>query len=271
MNFVGQEINRSVINNFVKNDCFPRFVVIEGVQHSGRKYLAKYISKQLDAVEIYAESGVEGVRQCISNAYKTPVPVCYILRSEDLTVNALNSLLKVTEEPPKQAYFIIIVNTKMELTATLRSRCQIIEMEDYTKSQLWHFSKDEKVLYYANTPGMCKILSEINLEEMEKFCLDIVEKIGKVSGVNSLKIPQKFKLKDSDDGYDLDVFFYLLKQILFQKALESKDCLYFRYFIETIKCKSDLNRKGIKKDSILDMWIMKLRDIYNEEESNATL
>lgn len=268
-NFIGQEINRHNIDTMLEENSLPRFIVIRGKEHSGRAFMAGYISYRLGAVKIFAESGVDGVRQCISNAYKTPVPVCYIFRDADnLSLAALNSMLKIVEEPPKQAYFILTMTEGSFLIPTLISRCLMVDMEPYTTSQLWRFNKDELILKYADSPGTCKILESIDLADLVSFCNSILDNVAEVTTCNALKIVNRLKLKDSDDGFEPDIFLQVFGITALDRitALNSDlDKVYARCVIISYKYLSQIKKKSIKKSSTMDMFILELKKCLQEE------
>lgn len=74
--------------------------------------------------------GVEQVRGLIEQFGYTShgggARVAIVSLAEQLTVSAANSLLKTLEEPPADAYLLLVSNVPGRLPATLRSRCQRI-------------------------------------------------------------------------------------------------------------------------------------------------
>lgn len=87
---------------------FPRFVVITGQKGQGKKYLAKQIAKKLNYPIIVSEIKIENIRQIIELSYKHTEPIIYLIPDADkMSLGAKNSLLKVIEEPPNNAYFIM--------------------------------------------------------------------------------------------------------------------------------------------------------------------
>ena len=74
---------------------------------------------------------VEQVRDVINDAYVKPFEnekKVYIFRyGDDITQQAQNALLKILEEPPAYAVFIILAENTNSLLATIRSRCSTIK------------------------------------------------------------------------------------------------------------------------------------------------
>lgn len=274
---VGQRNNLEYLQACVDTNSFPRFLILTGPKGSGRKTLAKYITKKcLKAYEIYPEKGVEAVREAVENAYRCAGTTVYVFPDADkMSTQAKNAILKVTEEPPKQAYFIMTVESMNNTLATLKSRGTEIAMETYSKSELIEFKKpnnsmEELALDVATTPGQYLALIDADVENFYTFCEKVLDNIAVVTGVNAFKIGDNFKFKEEGTGYDPALFFECVKHICFSRVMKSNSkeelsCLY-----QTIKCVNSYSREltitGVKKDSTFDMWILSMRDIWKEVE-----
>lgn len=86
-----------------------------------------YLRKDKDKASV----GVDNVReQVIAEVYLKPRnarrKIFIIEQGDDLSVEAQNALLKVLEEPPPYATFIICVTSKEKLLSTVLSRSQVI-------------------------------------------------------------------------------------------------------------------------------------------------
>ena len=86
----------------------------------------KVISVQPDKSSI----GIEQVRGMQKEAYLKPfmsrAKVYIIENAERMTEEASNSLLKILEEPPGQAFFILTTSSPRMLIPTITSRCQAV-------------------------------------------------------------------------------------------------------------------------------------------------
>ena len=76
---------------------------------------------------------VELIRQLQADAYIRPNEgrhkVYLIPRAQDMTENAQNALLKLIEEPPAYAVFLLIADNADRLLPTVRSRCAELRLE----------------------------------------------------------------------------------------------------------------------------------------------
>ena len=146
----------------------PHAIIIEGEQGTGRHTLAKYIAagavcpnenvpcgeckschisevgSHPDIMVVSAEDGkksisVDTVRKLRTEAYLKPNiserRVFIIDPADAMSDISQNALLKVLEEPPKSAMFILIVSRISALLATVRSRCVTFTLSSVPKEQ----------------------------------------------------------------------------------------------------------------------------------------
>ena len=75
---------------------------------------------------------IETIREIRSDAYIRPndgdYKVYLIPNAEDMSIGAANALLKVLEEPPAYAVFLLTANNKDMVPETIRSRCILLEL-----------------------------------------------------------------------------------------------------------------------------------------------
>lgn len=268
---VGQENNLEFIRLSIANDCFPRFVIITGEKGSGKKTLASFIAKKcLKSFEIIPGNSVDAVRQAIDNSYRCAGVTAYIFPDADkMSIQAKNALLKITEEPPRDAFFIMTVESVNNTLETLKSRGVEIQMEAYSKKQLASLvenatDKDKIAIRIASNPGQLKQLQSIDVEIFIAFCHKVLDNIGSVTGVNAFKIGDSFNFKDDPNKYDPILFFECIKDICARNSKE--DMSNLERYVETLRITSKYKREfsitGVKKDATFDMWILEMRNIW---------
>lgn len=272
---IGQPNNLEFLQTCVDNNCFPRFIIITGEKGSGKKTLANYIAKKcLNGFEIHPGNSVEAVRTAIDNSYRCAGTTVYIFEDADkMSTQAKNAMLKITEEPPRQAYFIMTVESMSNTLATLKSRGTEIQMESYTEEELASLiddpnDNDRLALQIATNPGQLQELRALNVAEFYAFCEKVLDNIAVVTGVNAFKIGNSFKFKEDDEGYDPILFFECVKAICLNRAKDTATAEHVRAYLNTIrvtnKYKRDFFLTGVKKDSTFDMWVLEMRDIWSE-------
>lgn len=274
---VGQKTNLEFLQTCVDNNCFPRFIIITGPKGSGKKTLANYIAKKcLNGFEIHPGNGVEAVRTAIDNSYKCAGTTVYIFEDADkMSTQAKNAMLKITEEPPRQAYFIMTVESMNNTLATLKSRGTEIQMESYSMTELASLidnpdDNDKLALQIATNPGQLQELRALNVAEFYAFCEKVLDNIASVTGVNAFKIGNSFKFKEDGNGYDPILFFECIKLICVERCEEtnsrSEMVACVATIVKTNEYQRDFSLTGVKKDSTFDMWILEMRKIWSEVE-----
>lgn len=161
--FVGNEKIKTELGFLLQSGRLPHAIVIEGDEGLGKRTLAKEIAVNLlcrqskndacttcpqckkvlgsihpDVYEYSATGGarsfkIETVRKVIEDCYMQPNEAdykIYILGNCHLMGEpAQNAILKILEEPPSYAIFILTVNTKSALLETVLSRSVVISLD----------------------------------------------------------------------------------------------------------------------------------------------
>ena len=268
---VGQEKNKKLINDFVENNSCPRFIILTGVEGSGKRTFAKYIAEKLNAEFLLFDNKIESVREVINTAYTQTKNIIYCIYGyETMSIASKNALLKVAEEPPTNTYVILTATNKNDVLDTLKSRAVVIDMESYTEKELIECAKIFKI--EKESVGLCEIpldilkLQNVDEEEFKKFVESVWNNIGGASIGNSLKICAKFKLKDEQDGYDVILFINaLMRKIIETKSIFNKR-KNVRIGIDMMKLCYETKNKFISKYSkqaLIDNFIIKLRELKN--------
>ena len=105
--------NKNKFYNLIKNGSHPNFYSVDLVDDK----------KNIEISQI--RSMIEYTNKSTFNEDKK---VILINNAENLNSNSLNSLLKVTEEPNENVYFIFIYNNNKNISKTLLSRCLIFKI-----------------------------------------------------------------------------------------------------------------------------------------------
>lgn len=269
---VGQKGILNNVDYWIKTDTVPRFMIISGDKGSGRTTLSKEIAKRMRAYLIECELSVDAVREAVKNCYKCSAPTVYLFKDADkMSIAAKNAMLKITEEPPRQAHFIVTVQNSENMLETLRSRATNIQMAPYSKEELeecvslHHPSTTATIIDLSDVPGHIVEFNKIDVEELLNFCETIVTNIQQVTGVNAFKIVQRIRLKDDGEGHDPELFFHCMKYVLIRHIIadatpKDKRVKFSNMLNITSKYHQEFNMTGIKKDATLDMWVLEMRE-----------
>lgn len=261
---IGQEKNIEIIRKWRMNKSIPRFIIIEGDKGSGRLTLSKIIIDQLKAIGIICDNSKASVTEIIENAYTVTSTTCYIFRdADDMSIEAKNSLLKVVEEPPNNAYFIMTIKSRENMLSTILSRGTLLQMQHYTNEQLRLFTNDKYILALASTPGECKEFETDECIKAANLAVDICKDLNNLSGVDVLKHSSQLKSKDTEtDKLDPILFFRAFTTTFL--AMNSE----LTYMIYILQTKHMMNYNSVNKKSLIEsMLIMILKEMKDGKVS----
>lgn len=262
---IGQKRLLNQIQQQIEDGTFPRFSIIVGKRGSETQQIGSYVAKLLDANLVYAlDTKVDTIRDIILASYRVASTTVYnIINADAMSAQASNALLKITEEPPNKAYFIITVENPINLLSTIRSRGTTFYFDNYTSDEILDYyhsisDKDDTdvIKKLCDTPGEVDLLCKMNTREFYDFVESVVENVAVVNGCNAFKIAQRIQFKDSDEGYDLMMFWKAFRQICFERNLISAiDC--------TGSYLSAVGIKSINKHMLFDAWLLDIRKVLD--------
>jgi len=268
---IGQIDIRSHTDMLINEDRFPRFSILVGPWGSGKKTLCKDLATSMKALYYVCENTVDGVRKMISDAYKVTDKALYVIADADaLSPAAKNALLKLTEEPPKNAYIMMTLQSEFNTLPTLRSRGMILRMNPYTVQDITDYAKrrtnytlhddEAKILQdICNTPGDVNMALKYGIKDFYKYAEKVVDNVAEVEGANAFKIAEKLSIKGEEDKYDLRLFWRAFMSICTTRMFS--DPFKYTYGIK-VTCESlqELRIVGINKQSTFDMWLLSIRE-----------
>ena len=266
---IGQTYLQSQLFNLIDREKYPRFSIFVGQKGSGRKTLAREVAKVMDLQVVQLpDVKVDTIRSMIAEAYKIPYKYLYIIPdAENMSLASKNAILKVTEEPPNNAYFVMTVQDESQLLDTIKSRGTIFHMYSYTPEEIAEYAdcKDtrelEIITSVCEVPGDVDTLRKMDIDEFYTFVDNVVENIALTSGSNSFKIGSKINFKDDADKYDLRLFWRTFMLVCLDKINE--DRLKFAKGVQiTSQHIQQLNITGINKSALFDMWILSIREAW---------
>lgn len=269
---IGQKELLKNIDELIRKKSFPRFSILIGNKGSGKKLICDHIADKLGLQKVYIGKKTEEIRQMIKNAYKVVTPTLYIIAdADDMVSNAKNAILKVTEEPPNNAYFIITLQDINNTLDTIKSRGTVFSMDRYTPKQIIDYTetlnnsltdKEKKIIkQLCVVPGDVQILLADNVTEFYDYAEKVVDHIAKVSSANCFKIADKVALKEDSNGYDLKLFWKAFINICLNKIHE-EPILYANGISITSDYLQMLRVKASNKQMLMDMWIMSIRKAW---------
>lgn len=252
---------------------FPRFLILVG-KRSGRTMVAMHIAKLLNAQYIVVGTKVDEVREAIKVSYTQSEPTLYVIsNAESMSLSAKNALLKITEEPPRQAYFLMISSSTSAILNTLLSRGTLLKMDSYSQEDikeyldtLEHNLTEEEIqllTQLSNTPSDCRMLMDYGVVEFESFCNKVINNIGVVSGSNAMKIANSFNFKEDTTKWDASLFLNILLNVC-RRRVHDNPALYTEISLITVSYIQELDSASFNKAATFDMWILDVRKAWKE-------
>lgn len=311
VNFVGNEKVKQQLSFLQQSGRLPHAIVIEGEEGIGKRTLAKEIALNLfckgtvdkpcrscpqcvkvikgihpDVFEYSAAGGarsfhVDVVRNVKQNVYMQPNEAdykIYILGNcQCMSENAQNAILKILEEPPSYAVFILTVNTKSALLETVLSRSVVISLEGVeSKAGADYICSTNENISYDDAYNAVSIWSG-NIGKAVESLSD-----GKMSKINSIT-DDICKALISDNEYDLlkacSVFEKnreMLASVLNLLKTVFRDALVNSYNIKSVTGKDDVIKSisnRLSTDKILKLISVcdDLSDALNKNANNNIL
>lgn len=261
---IGQKDLIEKISFGISQKVHPRFSIIVGENGSEKNEIGYLISKELDANYVCIEDvKVDTIRNMIAESYKVKTTTLYnIINADAMSVQARNSLLKVTEEPPNKAYFVMVLEDENNTLPTIKSRGMVFKLKPYTAEELLQYSRTEYnysdeicdiVLKLCETPGDIDILHDYSPKDFYSFVEKVVDNIATTSGSNSFKIASSIALKDDDsEKYNLKLFWRAFCNVCLDKK-------YLFGILVTSRYMSQLRVRTINKSMLFDKWILDIR------------
>lgn len=262
---IGQKNNIQTLIQWRCNKSVPRFIIIAGDEGSGRLTFAKAILKTINVKGVIMGNSISDVRDTIEQAYYITQPTCYIFRdADDMKNEAKNALLKVVEEPPNNAYFIMTVHNIDNMLGTIRSRGTVIKMEPYTMQELRSVSEDELSLEYCNNIGELQIPHE-EIQRAEDCVDGVLKALKEKSGTRLLKACTQLKGKQTEtDKIDCLLFYKVFQKRLY-RMFENFE-LSFECIQPLFICKQELNRNTINKKASIESMLIKMLEEIKEND-----
>lgn len=264
---IGQVKLLKKVERLIEEGEFPRFSIFVGERGSGRKTIIELIGSLMGAIRVYNDDVSVGTIRTISeHAYRITEPTIYrIADADSMLQEAQNALLKVTEESPNSAYFIMTLEDENNVFETIRSRATIFHMDRYTpdeiESYLYPKLRDKKDFTKAeieicrnicNTPGDAELICNNDIQPFYDFVVKVVENISDVSVANAFRISQRIAFKGEPEKYDLKLFWKVFQHICFENWMAEKMQITSRY-LQKLKIRS------INKQMLFDSWLFELR------------
>jgi len=156
-------------------------------------------------------------------ASETKNRIVIIDSADDLNSNAANALLKLLEEPPFGAIFILISHAPGKLLPTIKSRCRQLRLMNLSKDEaarvmdfvmpgLSPKESEQLVALSCGSPGVAVWLYNNDAIKLYKSLVDIINSLPNLNYSLLQSFSNKITGKDDKDAWG--IFLYLLNFLI---------------------------------------------------------
>lgn len=191
-----------------KSKC-PHVFLFHGPTGCGKTTLARIVAKNLgcdplDMKEVNTADfrGIDTVREMIKNSkyggLGGDVRVWLIDEVHKMTNDAQNAFLKLLEDSPAQAYFILCTTDPNKLLPTLKGRCQQLGVKPLTDSQMMQLLKP---IVKAEKKALDQVVYDQIIQDSfghSRNALQILDRVLMVPKEQRLKMAQESAAQQSE-------------------------------------------------------------------------
>lgn len=263
---LGQQTLLRQIDSMIDSGNFPQFSIIYGGRRNGKLLISQYIAERLNAHSLIMDKpSADDVRNVIDATRHNTACVEFIFRHvDDMSNQAVNSMLKLLEEPPKNTYFVFTVRDKDRLLDTIKSRGTEFSMDSYSVSELTEYNHGVRPPSFCATPSDVDICNRI--DGLADFVSLVADNIHTVPFVNACKILNRIDLEGTEDieKYDLYLFlraFYIecFNRICFSASSREYKSAYWSCMQCTMHTYHTI-KGGTNLKMLMDKWLMDVRN-----------
>ena len=280
---IGQSSLKEVCANWAADPTtLPALIVLSGRWGSGKKTAVEYIRKNIpnDGMFRVESNSVAAVREVIDKSYTLAGRVFYVFQDCDIMrPQARNAMLKVMEEPPKNAHFILTVQTLANVLPTIRSRAFVYEMAPYHIQEIQEYVltlKEADQQFIKQVPILCLqsigdvaaiVQMKENWNDMYEYVQSVVDYVGEATQANTLKIGSRIDIKGDDNSkFPLIRFLWVLHISLSNRFTKTRQERYFNALLRSSKAWAELDIFAANKQNIVDTLLLDLRNLLREEK-----
>lgn len=281
---IGQQKLVAQIVDLIAEDKFPRFSIVVGERGMEHEDIASYLAHEMNADYIQLQDvKVDTIREMIKQAYSLHHLTVYCIpHADDMSVNAKNALLKVIEDTPNRAYFVMCLEDLSNTLATIQSRGIVFRLDTPKREQIMEFARtqyadiDESDIQMigdiCTSPGEVCMMQKYGVKNFYRYAEYVADNLTKMSGAEIFKLSDKLSLKDEEDKYDVRLFLKALQMQFWKKCYranwEPKECnIYCSCGIARCigRYAQDLRIKGINKTMLVDNMMLEIRRIWKSQ------
>lgn len=275
---VGQKHFQNVLaKESVINGKMQPFIVVSGRGKEQVRMILEKLASDRKCDLVFVGHKVDEIREIIDMAYSQVNPIIYaILESDRMSLGAKNAMLKITEEPPNMATFIMFTENMESVLPTIKSRAYKVNMGDYNEKELIAYANIEDLSdtekYYIK--AICEVPEDVdmlvgmaNIEGFGDFVENVVRGIPRAKLSNALKVSTRLSTKADDGKYNVRLFMQAMRGIYYQNARNQSSHEYLYMCLDSMKEINqglhDLTNPSISVAMTIDAVLRKVWGVWN--------
>lgn len=282
---LGQAKLVAQIDDLIAKEKFPRFSIVVGERGMEHEDVGRVVAQRLGCPYILLQDvKVDTIRSMIVDAYKLHGEMVYIIpHADDMSINAKNAMLKVVEDAPNKAYFIMCLEDLSNTLATIQSRGIVFRMCHPGTDTIKEFAEElyvnksdikpdviEKIASVCSTAGDVIYFTHHDINNFYAYAEYVADNLCKVDSAEIFKFSDMLAVKDEEEKFDVRLFLKTLQNVYMRRCISpvkwgcSENCS-----CEMSRCigryMQDLKIKGINKTMLLDNLWLEMRKIWKSQ------
>ena len=268
---IGHEDLIDNFNKMIETNKLSQSILLVGDRYMGKKFLSKKLAELLKKPFEILEQSIDALNGMRQRVYTYSTGFCFIIPNlENYNYRAIESLLKILEEPPKNIFFIITCNNEYKLKQTIRNRCSIFRLKRYSINELERYSdykkyellNDWQYMNIVYSPSLIDYFQN-KLNDYDAFVKKFINNIISVSAGNALKSVNFFNVGQQAEQllYEFDLFLMFLSAVIIKNSFEFENI-----FINVMNTIRDYNSQykinGVDKLSLIKNFVIDYRQVF---------
>lgn len=258
-------IGQNKLQNFINSTSslvFPKTILFVGDVGCGKHLFASLISNKLNIPIVDITDAISS--DTISDINISVLPKLYLINIDLLIDKKQNCLLKFTEEPPTNAYLILLTTNINSVLDTIINRSIVFNFEPYSEAELKTFISDKtyesEILDICKTPGQILKFNHNAYMALDDLCTKLISYYNNVSFANLMTITNKLNVDSkSQDKLAVIDFLNLMTIKSYSLYINTKQNSYYNIFkISNMYANrlsdSRLNKENIVLSYLADLW-----------------
>lgn len=264
---IGQHKLISELNVYT-TETLPQAIMLLGPRGCGKHTLAANLAERLEIELLNVDPNIEPDELLEYQLW--PNMRLYVLDFTDLLEKQQNKFLKFLEEYRENVRIVVLANSEVGILSTVLSRCVRFNFEPYTVEELskldWMSRVPAESLVYkiCRTPGQLKLADQKIVNNLYKFCLELVTK--NMSYNQFMSQSTNINFAENYNKFDFENFFDMMSYVTLELYTKVNNIYYFNFYMITQRYISTLSiiNKPNREQYMFNYFSALWKEVKNE-------